>query len=304
MKIKVPNISKHIPTAVTKVAGRQALKVQAYSPTILFATGIVGIVATTVLASRATLKLNEILEEGVTKKHVIEDTLANPEMPYDDHDAKRDLKVLKAVKASAIVKLYAPAFAVGAISVTCLAGSHYILTTRNAGLMAAYAALEEGFDKYRQRVIAEFGDEKDRDLRFGSEEAVIMEENGEGRKITRVGEPGPSVYAKFFDEYSKNWQRQPEYNRIFLQTQQSYHNNLLHARGHVFLNEVYDALGIERTKAGAVVGWILNKAGDNFVDFGIFEDDSARLRDFVNGREGSILLDFNVDGVIFDKLDD
>jgi hypothetical protein len=63
-------------------------------------------------------------------------------------------------------------------------------------------------------------------------------------------------------------------------------------------------LGIDRSKAGSVVGWVITKegTGDNFIDFGVFDGDNPRARDFVNGREGSILLDFNVDGVIYDKI--
>jgi hypothetical protein len=111
------------------------------------------------------------------------------------------------------------------------------------------------------------------------------------------------MYARFFDETCNDWKRNAEYNRAFLQCQQSYYNQMLQSRGHVFLNEVYDSLGIPRSQAGAAVGWILSKDGDNFVDFGIFDDlTNPHVRDFVNGHENSILLDFNVDGIIWDKI--
>jgi hypothetical protein len=96
-----------------------------------------------------------------------------------------------------------------------------------------------------------------------------------------------------------NWQKNSEHNKLFLKCQQSYANDMLQARGHVFLNEVYSWLGLEHSKAGAVVGWVINSDGDNFVDFGIFDPGNSR---FVNGQERSILLDFNVDGVIYDKI--
>lgn len=108
-----------------------------------------------------------------------------------------------------------------------------------------------------------------------------------------------SPYARFFDEASANWVKDPEINHIFVQCQQNFANNLLIARGHLFLNEVYDMLGIDRSSAGQVVGWVISGDGDNFVDFGMFEAHSAR---FVNGYERSILLDFNVDGVVVDKI--
>ena len=89
---------------------------------------------------------------------------------------------------------------------------------------------------------------------------------------------------------------------LFLRTQQNYANDLLKARGHLFLNEVYSMLGIPHTSAGAIVWWTIGAGGDNYVDFGIFTRDSQVVREFVNGYERSILLDFNVDGVIWDMI--
>jgi hypothetical protein len=87
---------------------------------------------------------------------------------------------------------------------------------------------------------------------------------------------------------------------MFLQCQQNYFNQQLKARGHVFLNEIYDAIGLERSKAGTIVGWVTDGNGDGYIDFGMFEDASRR---FINGIEPSILLDFNVDGVIYDLIE-
>ena len=110
-----------------------------------------------------------------------------------------------------------------------------------------------------------------------------------------------SPYARFFDETVYEWKPDPLMNKCFLDAQQRYANNLLEARGHIFLNEVYDMLGFQRTREGAVVGWIKNGDGDGYVDFGIY-DGNERSRAFVNGHETSILLDFNVDGTIWDKI--
>jgi len=164
-----------------------------------------------------------------------------------------------------------------------------------------YAALEKGFNEYRARVISKYGEDEDRDLRYGTRE-IETEVRGKKKKITRVGLGEPSIYARFFDVSSPSWSKEPEYNLIFLKCQQNYANDLLHARGHVFLNEVYDMLGIPRSKAGAVVGWLLG-VGDDFINFGVFDDRSDKARDFVNGFEGSILLDFNVDGVVYDRIE-
>ena len=289
-----------VKNAVTSRVGRQILIAQKHSPRILFVGGVVGVVGTTVLACKATLKLDEVLEEHQKSTFDIQ---AEQHPSYSDKDRKRDQAYVYVRTVSKIGKLYAPAIGLGVVSVGALTGSHVVLSKRNVALTAAYGALEKGFEEYRARVVADVGEDKDREYRYGSETREIQTKNGKTKEIVTVKPGNPSIYARYFDEYSTSWQRQPEYNLIFLKCQQNYANDLLHSRGHVFLNEVYDMLGIERSKAGAVVGWILSRdGGDNFIDFGVFDETRERARDFVNGREGSILLDFNVDGVIYDKI--
>ena len=195
----------------------------------------------------------------------------------------------------------------GGLSIYALTNSHNILTKRNVALTAAYGALEKGFNEYRARVVDKYGEDEDRNLRYGTQEVEIVDPETKKKKtVTRVGPDDPSIYARFFDPFSTSWNKEPEYNLFFLKCQQNYANDLLRSRGHVFLNEVYDMLGIPRSKAGAVVGWVLSENGetDNFVNFGVFDGRTDVARDFVNGLEGAILLDFNVDGVIYDKLEE
>lgn len=112
-----------------------------------------------------------------------------------------------------------------------------------------------------------------------------------------------SQYSKIFDKSCTGWSPVSECNVVFLKLQQQYANDLLRARGHLFLNEVYDLLGMSRTKTGAVVGWIYDKTnpiGDNFVDFRL---DEFLNKDFLDGKDDAILIDFNVDGYILDRLD-
>lgn len=294
-----------IKNAVTSRVGRQILVGQKNAPTFLFVAGTAGVVASTVLACRATLKLEEVLEES---EKLREQARTLKHANYSEADRKRDHTIIMQRSAFAIGKLYAPSIALGVISISALTGSHVVLSRRNAAVMAAYSALDKGFSEYRNRVREEFGEDKDLVFRHGSEtiSEVVATKNGGSKTVKREAVPPgtPSIYARFFDEFSSSWQREPEYNRIFLTCQQNYANDTLRARGHIFLNEVYDSLNLPRSKAGAVVGWVLSNDGDNFVDFGIFDDNRERARAFVNGQEGSILLDFNVDGVIYDLLDD
>jgi Family of unknown function (DUF6353) len=292
-----------VPEVISRTVARNTLHVQKASPEILLGVGIIGLVGSTVLACRATLKMSEVLDES---KNKIDQATSLEHHDYSESDRSRDLTLIKYQTGIQIVKLYAPAIVVGGLSIYALTSSHNILSRRNAALTAAYAALEKGFNEYRARVVEKYGEEEDRDFRYGAEKVQIVDpDTGKKKTVTRVGPGDPSIYARFFDPVSPSWSKEPEYNLIFLKCQQNYANDLLLSRGHIFLNEVYDMLGIPRSKAGAVVGWVLSKNGetDNFVNFGVFDGKEQVARDFVNGREGAILCDFNVDGVIYDRLE-
>lgn len=293
-----------VPTSVTQAVSRQALQLSNSSPKILFVGGVVGMVGSTVLACRATLKLEEVLEKTQGDLHAAKGMRNLHADQYSQKDHQRDTAIILGRGVLSVVRLYGPAVLLGSVSIAALTKSHNLLQERNAALAAAYTAIDKAFERYRERVVEKYGPDEDRHLRYGTEQVEIVNEKGKTVTVTRVdsGET-PSMYARFFDQLSPEWNKEPEYNLVFLRCQQNYMNDRLKVKGHVFLNEVYDALGIERTKAGQVVGWVLGPDGDNFIDFGIWDDSNEKAIDFVNGREGAILLDFNVDGVIYDKID-
>lgn len=290
---------KYVPNAVTRRAAKQMLLAKKNSPTLLFGAGVVGMVGSTVLACRATLKLHELVE---TAENDLQTAKSLEHREYSDHDRQKDVAIIYTRSVVRIGKLYAPAVLLGAASIGCLTKSHSILSERNLALTAAYAAVDKAFGEYRGRVVEKYGEEQDREFRYTSEEVEIIDDRGVQKTQLMPGPGAESMYARFFDQYSPNWSKEPEYNLLFLRCQQNYANDMLKARGHIFLNEVYDMLGLERSRAGAVVGWVVSRDGDNYIDFGVFNGDSRNARDFVNGREGSILLDFNVDGIIYDKI--
>lgn len=297
---------KTISNALTSRVGRQALIVQKHSPKILFAVGVIGVAATVVLACKATLKLEGVLDDAQKDLDKAKEAKALRREDYSDHDYAKDVSLIHIRTGLGIAKLYGPSVVVGFAAVGALVGSHAILSKRNVALTAAYASLEKAFNEYRRRVVTELGEEKERELRFTSsiKERTEVDENGnEIKVIERTFDPNAvSPYGRIFDQLSKNWSSTPEYNLLFLRAQQNFFNDLLQSRGHVFLNEVYDALDIERSQAGAVVGWVLGR-GDNYIDFHIYDVTGHYVRrDLINGNEPGILLDFNVAGVIFDVL--
>lgn len=292
---------KAVRTVATKTFGRSTVIVKKYSPEILTAVGVVGTVTSAVMASRATLKLEPIIESTRGGIDQVKDLRTNKE--YTEKDYVKDLTYIYAINARDLFKLYAPSITLGMTSIACLLGAHGIMRKRNVALAAAYKTVETSFAEYRKRVVEELGLDKDRDFRAPTEKVERKnKETGKNETVEVVNPNKISGYAKFFDEGCSQWKKNPEYNLLFLRCQQNWANDLLQARGHVFLNEVYDMIGVERTQAGSVVGWVLGENGDNFIDFGIYDSDNAQAREFVNGHERSILLDFNVDGVIYDLI--
>lgn len=292
-----------VKAAIVKTSSRALIVGQKVSPDILTGVGIIGAVGATVLACRATLNVQPILDEMNIKIDKAIETNADAPEAYSDEDLKHDKILLYSQTTIKVVELYAPSVLLGAFSIGALLGAHGILKKRNAALAATVEVLNEGFKKYRARVVEEFGEDKDREFILDKPiEKTVIDDKGEEVTVTEPATTSISPYARFFDESSSQWEKDREKNLFFLNMQQNWFNDKLKAQGHLFLNEVYDALGLPRTAAGAVTGWIHNSEGDNYVDFGIYDASNERKRAFVNGYEPSILLDFNVDGVIYNRI--
>lgn len=293
---------------VTRAISMTGLKLKKHSPEILAAVGTVGVVASAVMACKATLKVNEILDETKETLDTIHETVENPEMEehYTTDDAKKDTAIVYVQSGVKLAKLYGPSVAVGAASLACLLGSNHILRKRNIALAAAYTAVDKGFKAYRSRVVERFGEELDRELRYNIKakevEEIVTDENGEEKVVTSTVEVPEfndhSEYARCFDETCLGWNRDPDYNFMFVKQIQNWANDRLDSKGYVFLNEVYEMLGFNKTRAGQEVGWVKDGDGDGYIDFGIFDLKDKQKRRFVNGYEKSIWLDFNVDGPI------
>lgn len=287
-----------------------------HSPEILVAAGVIGAVTSAVMACKATTKVNDILEEAKAKvdavHEVVEETKGTAE-EYTEEDSNKALAIVYAKTGLELVKLYGPSVVLGVASIGCILTSHNIIRKRNIALAAAYATIDQGFKEYRGRVIERFGEALDKELKYNIKtkevDEIVVDEKGKEKVVKKpvnVADPNfYSEYARFFDDGCTGWDKNPEYSLMFLKAQQNHANDILKSRGHLFLNEVYDMLGIPRTKAGQIVGWVYdetNQIGDNYVDFGFFDTYNEKARDFVNGYERVILLDFNVDGNIYDLI--
>lgn len=303
-------------TTATRKLNKIAFSFKKHSPEILVVAGVVGVVASGVMACKATTKLDSILDKAKDDIDKIKHVAEHPETvneEYTEEDSKKDMAIVYTKTAVDLVKLYAPAVTLGALSIGCIITSNGILRKRNIALAAAYTAVDKGFKEYRGRVIERFGEELDKELRFNVkakeiEERVVDEDGNEKTETVTVNVAGPidhSVFARCFDETCEAWVRDANANMVFLKQQQNFLNERLRTKGMVSLNEVYEALGFQKTKEGHVVGWVYdekNPVGDNFIDFGIYNIHSEAARRFVNGYEKSIWLDFNVDSYLLNYL--
>lgn len=282
------------------------LKLRKYSPEILTTVGVISIIGGTVAACKATLKVEDILDNHNEKLALIHAVEASDTDEYSEEDAKKDKTVLIIQTGVSIIKLYAPSALLIGSGIACMLGSYGIMRKRNAALTAAYNGLYEAFKSYRSRVRDELGEEKDKEFFTGMKHEKITTTTEDGTKEkekTLVAKDGQSYspYFKVFDHGNKYFSKATGQNMNFLMFQQNCANDMLRINGHLFLNEVYDMLGFPRTSAGAVVGWIYGE-GDSFVDFGLTDFKREKVVDFINGYEDAIILDFNVDGVIYDKI--
>lgn len=316
-----------IKNKLTRGAYKAAFKLRKHSPEILAVTGVVCVVAGTVLACKATTKASKIMEDSKQQLDDIHElaeakeiTVCNPDteetevVAYTEQDKNKDITIVYAKTGLKLVKNYAAPAAIIGLGVGALLTSNNILRNRYVASAAAYAALDKGFKEYRGRVVERFGADLDKELKYNIKaqeikETIVDEETGKKKtvkKTVHVMDPNNySPYSIIFDDGNTGWDKDPELTKFFLLQQQNHANDLLKTRGYLFLNEVYEMLGAPKTKAGHVVGWIYdekNPVGDNFVDFGLFDIDCEKTRDFMNLRERVVVLDFNVDGNIYNLV--
>ena len=288
------------------------------SPEIFIALGIGGVVGGTILACIATLDAKKRVDEhqntiqGLKQMHAESAELDAPEEVYSKEALDHDIGVTYVKTAGDLFLLYAPAIGLELLSIAAILASHHIQKERTVGLATALATVTSGFKEYRKNVVEKYGEDEDLKLRHNIKtetvEDTIIGEDGKKKKVKRTVESvkngQPSPYSKFYTKGCNGWCEDPEYNFSFLKLQQDHATNKLRGEGHLFLNEVYDMLGIPRTREGQYIGWLYKKdnPNGNYVDFGIYRTYNENSTNFVNGLEPTILLDFNVDGYILDDV--
>lgn len=286
---------------------RVFLKISKYAPEILTGVGIAGVVGGTVIIAKASTKLELLVLEFEERKLLIDSKRAEinsaGEPVHTDKEIQKDLAHTYVWFVLQLGKLFGPGVSLEAASIVSILAAHGIMRRRAVALLGAYKAVEQAFTEYRKRIAAEFGDDKELDVFRGIRTEKIEDpETGKKKTVKTMDPRDAGIFTRVFDEFNPNWRPTPELNFAFLKSQQMYANDRLNIQGHLFLNEVFDSLGLPRQPMGQVLGWKLGGEGDNFVDFGIVGDVGDHVRRFVNGEEPSVWLNFNVDGVVHDLI--
>lgn len=206
-----------------------------HGSTILTVAGGVGVIATAVMAVKATPEANELLEKASKKKG-------------------EDLTTVEKIKIAG--PRYVPTILMGAGTVTCIFGANVLNKRQQAALVSAYAMIDSSYKEYKQKLKELYGEEAHEEIvnAIAVEKAKEVGINAECMCANTCltddkacGEP-----VLFYDEWS---------NRYFEATIEQvitaqYHlNRNFVLRGFTVLNELYEFLGLETTDYGAEVGW-------------------------------------------------
>lgn len=310
---------------MTRTASKCGYKLKKASPTIMIVGAAIGGVTATVLACKATIKAQDILTEHnaqVESIHTTKQQIESGEIQLiegETNDYKSDITTTYVKTGLKLAKVYAPAVTLGAVSLGCMFGSHHIMSKRNASLTAAYIALDKAFEEYKSRVSDRFGsrvqEELEHNIKAVEIESKSTNEQGVEETIKEykdIAMQHTSPYTCIFDETVDTWQADNQLNRNYLFLMEQAANKRLRTQGHLFLNDVLSSIGTHggvtmKTPEGQIVGWIYDpndETRQNHVDFGVtnyVEGDEA-LNSFINGGERSVMLRFNCDGPIIDKI--
>lgn len=286
--------------------GNVGLTLSKHSPTIAVGAGVIGLVGTVVLASRATLNAQYTLgiheaNMNTVTRNFEEFRDGKSKIPYMESELRRDKTGIWIRTMADLGKLYAPSIILGGLSVAAILAGHNQMSQRLVGMTAAYEGLAHTFKKYRGVVTEELGAEKEENL-YQRASLQTMEVDDDGNSIFR----GSATQVWFDEDTSANYEPSDWKNSRFLHDVQAAMNRQLQYKGHVFLNDVFDALGLPETPAGCQLGWLRGGPNENtkFIDFGLDLNTDKVTRARINETVGknAVLLDFNIDGVIWNLL--
>lgn len=273
---------------------KAGVKVAKKKPEIMLGVGIVCIAGGVYYTMSKCTKASEILAqkdkdlEAIAKVREMsdrsEDENENMSIMYSKEDERKDLGKVYVKTGVELLKVYLPGLGAISAGIALIVGSHCVMKGRYDALLAAYNAVSASYKQLKEQMVM---DPKDIE---------------EGSKCDNP-KPEEFAYSRVFDSTNEHWKSDSDYNYIFIENQERYFNDILKSRGHVFLNEVYEALGFPHTKEGSIVGWVFDTSegtnAKNYIEFAIYDEQWFMEQDSVYS---SIVIDFNPDGVIYDLI--
>lgn len=287
-------------------------RISKHAPTILSVTASIGVVATGYLAWQAGTRFEDVEGRDWERRKECFNNADN--IPGDEVPAyERKLRILFILDTA---KSVAPAAIVGGATIAMIYFSNSISKKRLAAIGAAYTALQTAFDGYKKTMVDALGKEtvekivrpKLPNYEKTAEEILSSDNKSDAADvadavIASIRDLSP--YSRIITEESSNcWDTNEDYTSENIAAVQLWANRRLERKGHLFLNEVYDQLGLSRTREGSVVGWLKNSEnGDGYVSFGDYDTNIYRVPSDDRTRvDSNFILDFNVDGMIWDKI--
>lgn len=286
-------------------------RISKHAPTILSVTASAGVIATGYLAWKAGTRFEDVEGRDWDRR---KECLKNADN-IPDEDVPKIERKNRILFILDTVRTVAPAAIVGAATITMIYFSNSISKKRLAAMGAAYATLQTAFDGYKRTMVEALGKEsvekilkpKFPNVGKSAEEILSSDNKSDAANVSDAvvnSLKALSPYARIIAEESSTcWDPNEDYTSQNLAAVQLWANRRLERKGHLFLNEVFDQLGLSRTREGAVVGWLKNGEGDNYVSFGDFDASIYRVpSDDYTRVDSNFIVDFNVDGVIWDRI--
>ena len=212
---------------LNRLIAKTQLFLKRNSSTILTGIGVVGVVATSVMAVKATPKAMQLIEQAKEEKG-------------------EELTKFEVVNVAG--PAYIPAVVMGASTIACIVGANILSRRQQASLMSAYAVLDSSYKDYKKKLKELYGEEADTEIRHEIvkdkyREEYILDEDGDELFFDSV------TACLFHSTTEKVLAAENRFNKNYMLS------------GYASVTEYCDTLGIPRKDWSSEFGWSLDAGG-------------------------------------------
>lgn len=251
-------------SGVTRTFGKAYRSAAKHSPLLLTVGGVLGLGATAYLAYKSAGKVEKITEAIEDRRAQEAEIDGLMQIPVRDLTEEQETKIKEftPVKRTEVVRDLAGALALpvvtGTLSVCSIALGYYILNNRllNVAASLATATAENVF--YRQKFEKKYGKEQAQEFYTPDTQRseIVMNENGKEEEVIKNDKHTKKILNGVWFDQSENYVSDDhQYNLAQIKSAEEHCSLKLFRAGVLRLNEVRDALGVQRSKDGEAVGW-------------------------------------------------